>query len=81
MKVIDLYNVIKELVRVSPEHIVVLSSDEEGNSYSPLRGIYTNNMYNEGEIGLETLTEDLKKQGYSEEDVMIDGQKAIVFSP
>jgi len=81
MKVIDLFNVVKELVRTSPEHIIVLSSDEEGNSYSPLRGIETNVMYNDGEIGLESLTEDLKEQGYSEEDVMIDGKKAIILSP
>ena len=38
-------------------------------------------MYNEGEIGLEVLTEEKKKQGYTEEDVMTEGVKAVILSP
>lgn len=71
MKVKDLIKVLKEL----PEDaIVVLSSDEEGNSYSPLASYNTNYMYIpdsdwSGEIKIKELTPELIKHGYTEEEV------------
>lgn len=63
-----------------PERIIVLASDAEGNSYSVLGGGYEY-TYKDGEIGLEKLTEKDKKAGYSEEDVLEGGKKAIVLFP
>lgn len=75
----------KELIKIlqeDPEREIVLSRDAEGNGYE---GLYTVDTckYNEKEreIGLEKLTSELKKQGYSEDDVMDGGVKAFVLYP
>ena len=79
---------IKELIKLlekeDPDRIVIMASDAEGNSYSPLSSVWTaaykaENTWS-GEVGLEILTEEDIKRGYSEEDVL-KGKKAIVFSP
>lgn len=75
---------VKELIdllqKEDPTRIVILSIDPEGNGYNELRDVGTS-AYSEGEIGLEELTPDLKEHGYSEEDVMENGQKAVVLWP
>lgn len=75
---------IELLKTVEQDRIVVMSKDSEGNGYSPLSGIFTAAYGAEstwsGEIGLEKLTEDDIKQGYSEEDV-IEGVPCIVLQP
>lgn len=76
---------IKQLIKIlqkeDPERIVILSQDEEGNYFSPLTAIETA-VYDkkEHEIGLEELTEELREQGYSEEDVKT-GTKAVILWP
>lgn len=77
MKVKDL---IEELKKLDQERIVVLAIDEEGNSFHELVDVATA-MYSDGDTGLEELTPELKKKGYTEEDVMSDGQKAVVLWP
>lgn len=62
------------------KRIVVLSCDAEGNGYAPLHGIDEGSAYKDGEIGIETLTEADRKQGYSEEDVL-KGSPALVLWP
>jgi hypothetical protein len=81
MKVKEL---IELLVGINPEMEIVMSADSEGNSYSPLRVVDTDsNNYDsdEREIGLRSLTPDLEKQGYSEEDVMENGEPVVVLWP
>ena len=78
---------IAELQKHDGSRIVVMSSDGEGNSHSPLYGVSTcsyraDSTYS-GEIGLEVneLDDEARKAGYSEEDVLDDGVPAIVLSP
>ena len=75
---------IAELKTINPDRIVVMASDSEGNSYSPLAGMWTGAYLAEsgwrGEVGLEKLTEDLKKKGYTDEDV-VGGEPALILSP
>lgn len=67
------------------EDIVIMSSDPEGNSYSPLDGIYhcgyvADNTYS-GELALIELTENDIEQGYTEEDVREDAVPAVILRP
>jgi hypothetical protein len=80
MKVKDL---IKELSKLDPEWVVVLSSDEEGNSFSELSDLETNAVFADREIHLRELTKDLEKQGFSDEDVYDgnNGKNAVVLYP
>jgi hypothetical protein len=77
---------VKELIELlckeDKDRIVVMSSDEEGNGFSELCAIETA-MYDpkSRETGLEKLTKSLKDQGYTDEDVMTCGKKAIVLWP
>ena len=76
---------IKELGKLDPKRIVVMSRDAEGNGFSPLAdvatGAYTPDTTWSGEVHLEELTDELREQGYTEEDVREDGQKAVVLWP
>lgn len=69
---------------IDESRIVIMSSDGEGNSYSPLSdisdGAYEAESTWSGTMGLEKLTKELKEEGYSEEDV-IDGEPAICLWP
>jgi len=71
----------KLLENVDDDRIVVLSSDPEGNSYSPFResGEFSYDEY-QGEVGLEELTKELIEDGYSEND-LLNGQPALVLYP
>ncbi len=76
---------IEELEKLDGERIVVLSKDGEGNGFSPLSDIdcsvYTSETTWCGEVHIEELTPELRKQGYTEDDVREDGQKAVVLWP
>lgn len=73
---------IKLLEKQDPNRVVVLASDGEGNSYSYLSEDWFACSYDElnREVGLEALTPELVKKGYSEEDV-IEGVPALVLYP
>jgi hypothetical protein len=77
---------LKELLKdVDDNRIVVMSSDAEGNNYSPLYQMDDNSTYKaettySGYVGVEKLTSELKKQGYSKEDLN-DGVPALVLWP
>lgn len=75
---------VRELIALlqqeDPERLVVLAVDEEGNGFSLVHQV-SPAMYSEGETGLEALTPELEDQGYSDEDVMKDGEKAVVLWP
>jgi len=79
---------VKELIFVlqgeDPDRLVVRSKDGEGNNFSPLADTETASYQADstwsGEIGLEKLTPDLAKRGYTAEDVK-DGVPALVLWP
>ena len=81
MKVREL---IERLMQVDPEREVIMAEDSEGNGYSPLadmwEGAYMAETTWTGGVGLEVLTEELIKQGYTEEDIL-DGTPALILSP
>lgn len=66
---------------VDPNTLVVLSRDEEGNGFSELADINPDYYYKDGDIGYPKLTDELRDEGYSEEDVMHGGKPAIVLWP
>jgi len=67
------------------DRLVLISSDEEGNSFRALErnhintGACTNDAEFEIEVGLEHLTEALEGMGYSDEDVIVNGIPALVL--
>ena len=77
---------LKEILNKADDNdLVVLASDAEGNSYSPLYNTqlcsYSLESSSEIEVGLRELTPELIKEGYSEDDLIEDGVNAIVLYP
>jgi len=76
---------IEKLKEEDPSRIVVMSSDAEGNGHSPLSDFWTGMYLAEstwsGEVGMEELTDDDREHGYTEDDVIEDGQKALILCP
>jgi hypothetical protein len=81
---ITVKKLIEALRKEDPNRIVVMSSDSEGNNYSPLHSFWTGSYVADstwsGEVGLEKLTDEDRKAGYSEEDVK-KGKPALILSP
>lgn len=81
MKVHELMDLLKF---AEPDAEVVLSRDPEGNGYMELGSVEVS-TYNwddsEAEIGLRKLTEEFKRHGFGEEDVMEDGVSCVVLWP
>lgn len=83
---------VKELIEqlsnvANQDRVVVLQKDSEGNGYSPLysleHGAYRAESTWSGEVGLEAedLNDELREQGFSEDDVIKDGVPALVLVP
>jgi len=80
-----------QLKEILAEHdddrVVILSSDAEGNRFSPLAndaiwsGAYRPKNTWSGESGLDVLTNEDIESGYSEDDVITDGVKALFLVP
>jgi hypothetical protein len=79
-KPITVAELIKALRQMEPDLIVVLSRDPEGNGFSVLRTAALD-VYKDGQLGIEELTPALRKLGYTDEDVLKGGQKAVVLWP
>lgn len=78
---------IELLQKCGPDDIVVLSKDDDGNSFSPLFKI-TKDRYSayakhcgRGDIGLRDLTEVDIQYGRTEDDVMEDGEDCVTLWP
>jgi hypothetical protein len=75
------------LSTASDDDEVILSKDAEGNGHSPLAsawpGIYVPDCTWSGDVYLRELTDEDRKQGYTEEDLYNgdDGRPAIVLIP
>ena len=76
---------IEKLQQEDPERIVIISKDSEGNNFSPLSDLsayaYDPETIRSGDIGIEKLTDENREQGYTIENIVVDGQKAIVLWP
>ena len=84
MKVKELKDLLSS---VDENRVVVMSSDGEGNSYSPLEG-YTDEMSYipdstwSGETRYTTFTKELAKEGYGEEDCANgEGEPCLILYP
>jgi hypothetical protein len=72
---------------VSPDAVVVLSSDGEGNSYDTAHSIATDMVFcredYEGRIGYTELTPELEEDGFGEEDLIAPeiAEAAVVIWP
>jgi len=73
---------IELLKKEDPKRIIVCQGDSEGNFFSELETIeaMAYDRRNE-EIGFEELTDDLKEEGFGEEDILENGTPAIVLVP
>lgn len=74
---------ISELQKMNPKRVVVVSSDSEGNSFNELICVEENSRYDakHRNVGIESLTDTLISEGYTEEDLMQDGVPAVVLFP
>ena len=77
-------DLIKKLKKVDQNRVVILQKDSEGNGYSPLHDFWTG-AYDETAdwdncVGLEKLTDEDRKDGYEESDI-VDGVPAIILTP
>lgn len=78
---------VKELIDIlstaDPNAVIVVSSDEEGNSYRYAHNIDATDLNCEGswevEIGLRKLTQEYIDRGYTDEDVLEDGTPCVVI--
>ena len=62
---------IEKLSKLSPKTQVIISSDPEGNDFLPLSEVErTGYIPQYGEIGLLELTDEDRRLGYTEEDVI-----------
>ena len=83
---------VKELINMlqkeDPEAVIIMSSDGEGNNYSPLSDLgdidYVPDGTCRGDIYMRELTKEDIEQGFTEEDLGPDDPervKAIVLYP
>lgn len=82
MKVKDLIELLKQ---EDPEALVICQRDPEGNGYSPLSSLYEFGYVAEntwsGYAKLRELTPELIEEGFTEEDVDEDSEKAVFLVP
>ena len=75
-----------EMLRGYPKDAeVIMQADGEGNSYSPLHGMwlgsYRASSTWSGEVGLLGISEEDKERGYTAEDVMDGSDTALILVP
>ena len=79
MKVKEL---IELLLKANQEAEVVLSSDDEGNSFRIADSVDTNSAFESDgfdlEVGIKNLTADLKRRGFTKEDCVV-GEDCVVI--
>lgn len=84
MKQMKIRELLKVLTELNPELDVLVSSDKEGNSYSLLEDAELM-RYIEGDDGVEVfiagLSEELREEGYTEEDIRLDATPCLVLWP
>lgn len=82
MTVAELIELLKD---ENPERIVIMSSDAEGNSHSPLSsfwsGAYRADTTWSGDVGMESIGDEDRAAGFTDEDLLNDGVPALILSP
>ena len=85
---IKVKELIKMLQKEDPEAVIIMSSDSEGNNYSPFSDFGVNNYIpdgpHRGDVYMIELDEKDIEQGFTEEDLGPDDPekvKALVFYP
>ena len=83
MKVKELIELLKQ---ENQEKLVIMSSDGEGNSFSPLCDFGDTDCYladstYSGEMGYSKLTKKQKADGYGAGDILTNGVPALVIYP
>ena len=65
------------------DRVVVLARDEEGNRFAELYDLDDNARFSacNGEVGPQHLTPEMKRQGFTSEDVKRSGKPALVLWP
>lgn len=84
MTVKDLAKQLAELVADGQgDRVVVLSRDGEGNGFAELYDLDDNARFSacNGEVGPQRLTPEMKRQGFTSEDVKRSGKPALVLWP
>lgn len=79
---------IEQLQKEDQDRVVIMAKDSEGNGYSPLSSFWTGAYKAEaswsGYVGAESMddfTEEDLAEGYGEEDVIEDGEPALILTP
>lgn len=79
---------LKELLaQCDDDDDILMSADSEGNSFHPLSesgisiGVDAWDGEYYAEVGIRKLTPELEKEGYSEDDVIVDGRPCIILWP
>lgn len=84
MKVSEL---ILHLSNLQQDATVIICKDFQGNEYSQLASIWSGCHTPEvgspwlSQVGFLKLTKELREEGYSEEDVLKDGEPAVILCP
>ena len=85
---ITVRDLIELLKKLSPDRVVVLQKDSEGNAWSPLdvswRGAYAPHSDWSGDVYLERLTDEDRSQGFDESDLPDDDLEvfpAVILVP
>ena len=81
MRYITVRELIETLQQIDQNRIVVQSIDEEGNGFVPFSGDLSLMNYENGDVFYTMLTEELKAQGYTDEDIFQGGTPAVVLWP
>lgn len=82
MKIRELIKQLKQLSDKHPDAILVMSGDPEGNYFHVLSEIeYMVYMPDQKVVAYAELTAELRRQGYTEDDVSSSGIPAIVLWP
>lgn len=71
-----------QLAKLDPDAVVIMQRDPEGNGYAPCSGAEGNGAWddNEDEYGYASLTDKLRKDGFSDDDIVL-GHPAVVIWP
>jgi hypothetical protein len=75
---------LKKLVKgLSDDTLVVIAVDPEGNSFRPVVDHTLGLSYDEDsmDVGLAEVSEADKRLGYTDEDIVVDGEACILLWP
>jgi hypothetical protein len=72
-----------EMIKASDptgKRVVYVQRDPEGNGYEPASSVWCGAVNTHGDVGIDSLTEEARRIGFREEDV-IKGKKVLVVAP